>query len=134
MAKRNYSKKGRKIEPSVQTIVLSSSVVDPGTTGTFYCDLSQCASLLNRRFYRQGINWAVAGIKILTEGTGSITISKLPNTWVLSNAWTKSFKAWQKMNNEALAESESVRPKFLDFKIYADADHHALGYGQNLLP
>jgi hypothetical protein len=38
------------------------------------------------------------------------------------------------MNREALAESESVRPKFLDFKIYADAAHHAAGYGANLLP
>jgi hypothetical protein len=39
-----------------------------------------------------------------------------------------------KMNREALAETESVRPKFLDFKIYADDDHHKLGYGPNLLP
>ena len=38
------------------------------------------------------------------------------------------------MNNEALAETESVRPRFLDFKIYADATHHAAGFGANLLP
>jgi hypothetical protein len=38
------------------------------------------------------------------------------------------------MNNEALAQTESVRPKFLDFKVYADADHHQLGFGANLLP
>ncbi len=38
------------------------------------------------------------------------------------------------MNNEALEESESVRPRFLDFKIYADADHHSAGFGANLLP
>jgi hypothetical protein len=46
----------------------------------------------------------------------------------------KGFKAWQKMNDEALEESESVRPRFLDFKIYADAQHHLDGYGANLLP
>jgi hypothetical protein len=134
MAKRSYSKKGRNIEPSVQTVFLSSSTVAPGATGSFTADLSQIASLINRRFYRQGINWAVAGIKILTQGQGSITVKKLPNTWVLSNAWMKGFKAWQKMNNEALAEAESVRPKFLDFKIYADSTHHADGFGANLLP
>jgi hypothetical protein len=39
-----------------------------------------------------------------------------------------------KMNREALAETESVRPKFLDFKIYADDLHHKAGYGANLLP
>jgi hypothetical protein len=101
-----------------------------------YLDLSQVASLMNRRFYRQGINWAVAGIKILTPSgtTGEVTISKLPNTWIMSNSWEKSFRAWSKMNNEAMQEAQSVRPKFLDFKIYADSDHHSLGYGSNLLP
>ncbi len=134
MAKRFYSKKGRNIEPSVQTIFLSTPTVAPGATGSFTADLSQIASLINRRFYRQGINWAVAGIKILTEGNGSIAIKKLPNTWVMSNSWTKGFKAWQKMNREALSEAESVRPKFLDFKIYADSTHHTDGFGANLLP
>ena len=111
-------------------------VVPAGTTATLYADLSQVASLVNRRFYRQGINWAVAGFKVLTGAgsLGSVTVSKLPNTWVMSNSWTKGFKAWQKMNNEALAEAESVRPKFLDFKIYADAAHHTAGYGANLMP
>lgn len=132
MAKRKMSKRN-KIEPAVQTIVLSPSVI-PGGTGSFTADLSQMASLINRRFYRQGINWAVAGIKILTNGQGSVTVKKLPNTWVMSNAWEKSFRAWQRMNNEALSESESVKPRFLDFKIYADEIHHAAGYTTNLLP
>lgn len=118
--------------------------MQPNSAPNFYVDLSQVASLVNRRFYRQGINWAVAGFKFLntasssggvvTPFNGSITVSKLPNTWVMSNAWTKSFKAWQKMNREALSEAESVRPKFLDFKIYADDDHHAAGFAANLLP
>jgi hypothetical protein len=38
------------------------------------------------------------------------------------------------MNNESLEESESVRPRFLDFKIYADSLHHSAGFGANLLP
>ena len=133
MAKRKMSKRN-KIEPAVQTIVLKSPSVIPGGTGSFTADLSQMASLINRRFYRQGINWAVAGIKILTNGEGSVTVKKLPNTWVMSNAWEKSFRAWQRMNNEALSESESVKPRFLDFKIYADEIHHAAGYTTNLLP
>ena len=133
MAKRNYSKRS-KIEPAVQTISLITPAVTGGTVGSFYADLSQIASLLNRRFYRQGINWAVAGIKILTTGTGTIQVEKLPNTWVMSNSWEKSMRTWMKMNMEALAETESVRPKFLDFKIYADDAHHKAGYGANLLP
>ena len=108
----------------------------PAESGASYIDLSQVASLVNRRFYRQGINWAVSGFKVLTGPnlTGSVKISKLPNTWVMSNAWEKSFRTWTKMNNEALAETKSIRPKFLDFKIYADEDHHNAGFAANLLP
>lgn len=135
MAKRKYERMSRnKIEPSVMTMVFNTAPTTGGTTGTFTIDLSQCASLVNRRFYRQGINWAVAGIKIISAGSGSMIAKKLPNTWVMSNAWEKSFRAWQRMNNEALQEAESVRPRFLDFKIYADDVHHAAGYANNLLP
>jgi len=133
MAKRKYSSKS-KIEPAVQTIVLSTPTVVGGTTGNFTVDLSQVASLLNRRFYRQGINWAVAGIKILTQTNGYVTVSKLPNTWIMSNSWEKGMRTWGKMNNAALEEAPSVRPKFLDFKIYADVIHHNAGFGSNLLP
>ena len=104
--------------------------------GVSYIDLSQCASLVNRRFYRQGINWAIAGIKLIASPglTGEVSVSKLPNTWVLANAWEKSMRTWTKMNRESLQETESVRPKFLDFKIYADALHHDAGFAGNLLP
>ena len=128
MAKRSYSRKGSKIQPAVQTFTFVSEVTGPTI------DLSQCASLMNRRFYRQGINWAVAGFKFASESPGRITVSKLPNTWVMSNAWEKSFRTWTKMNNEALSETESIRPKFLDFKIYADSLHHSAGFAANLLP
>jgi hypothetical protein len=142
MAKRKYSaKRTNKIQPAVQTLYLVTPSVSQGASGSSYVDLSQIASLVNRRFYRQGINWAVAGFKFLTaEPTpgntliGSVTVEKLPNTWVMSNAWEKSMRTWNKMNREALAEAPSVRPKFLDFKIYADSGHHSSGFGDNLLP
>ena len=136
MARKSYTRKtsrGGKIQPAVQTMVFPLPI---GLGQSSYVDLSQVASLMNRRFYRQGINWAVAGMKVLTPSgtTGGVTISKLPNTWVLSNAWEKSFRTWSKMNNEAMSETESIRPKFLDFKVYADDVHHQLGYAANLLP
>ena len=128
------SRRSKKIEPAVQTM---SFAIPAGVSGneSSYIDLSQCASLLNRRFYRQGINWAVSSIKILTQSfAGQVLIYKLPETWVMSNAWEKGFRTWQKMNDEALEESESVKPRFLDYKIYADAGHHNIGYVANLLP
>jgi hypothetical protein len=125
-----------KIEPAVQTISFQLSPASPGPVTTDYIDLSQVASLVNRRFYRQGINWAVAGFKFLRPAgyEGTVGVAKLPNTWVMSNAWEKSMRTWMRMNNEALAEADSVRPRFLDFKVYADAAHHQAGYTANLLP
>jgi len=130
MARRRKSK----IQPAVQTMTFQYDV-DQGAE-VHYIDLSQCASILNRRFYRQGLNWAVSGIKILTTGTGSVSINKLPNTWVMSNAWEKCFRAWKKQQDEALesGDQQSVKAKFNDFKIYADDDHFRNGFADNLLP
>lgn len=129
--------KRKKVEPAVKTMSFYFTV-PAGSQSEQTIDLSQCASLLNRRFYRQGLNWAVAGMKVLTSSAttpqGIISVQKLPDTWVMSNSWHKGFAAWQKMNNEALEEAESVKPRFLDFKIYADSIHHVGGFGSNLLP
>ncbi len=138
MARRNYRKSSKKIQPSVLKMNFAFSTVKAQKKFD-YIDLSQCASILNRRFYRQGLNWAVAGFKVLAPqgleaSSGVVSIHKLPNTWVLSNSWEKGFRAWQRMNNEALKEAPSVKPKFLDFKIYANADHHSSGFANNLLP
>lgn len=134
MAKRKFNDRMSKIEPAVMTITLATPNTTAGSTSNNYFDLSQIASLLNRRFYRQGLNWAVAGFKFSSLQTGTINVAKLPNTWVMSNAWEKSFRSWQRMNDAALAESESVRPRFLDYKIYADHTHAVAGYGANLRP
>jgi len=128
-------KRMRKIEPAVQTLTFQFSVPAGGSVNDYTLDLSQCASLVNRRFYRQGINWAVSGFKMLTSSqTGTIAIKKLPDTWIMSNSWEKGFRTWQRLNSEAADESESIRPRFLDFKVYADASHHLAGVGANLLP
>ncbi len=135
MVRRKYSKKRMsKIEPAVQTLTFALSL--PAGNSNTYVDLSQVASLVNRRFYRQGINWAVAGFKLLTNAgdVGGLTIQKLPNTWVMSNAWEKSFRTWTRMNDAALEENESIKPRFLDFKVFADHAHAVAGRAANLLP
>ena len=135
MARNSRRSRGlKKLEPAVETLYFNTPVAGAGGTTTSYIDLSQCASLLNRRFYRQGLNWAVSRIQVFSGVGATVVVSKLPTTWVMSNAWEKSFRAWQRMNNEALEGSESVKPRFLDFKIYADSEHHAAGFGSNLLP
>ncbi len=134
MAKRMKSK----IQPAQMKLMFQlsdrGSTIPQNTFKTFYIDLSQCASVVNRRFYRQGLNWAVAGMRVSSSVESSLVVQKLPNTWVMSNAWEKGFRHWMEMNKQALESSESVRPKFLDFKVYADKNHHRIGDGDNLLP
>ncbi len=123
---------GKKVQPAVKT--LTFDLPSSPNLSNYYIDLSQCASIMNRRFYRQGLNWAVAGFTWYTVADGAMRINKIPDTWVASNAWEKGFRAWQKMNDEALEETESVKPKFLDFKVYMDEGHFDSGVANNLLP
>ena len=99
---------------------------------TVYVDLSRAASLANRRFYRQGLNWAVASIKVMSTTTdvsnkpipqvsplGRVVVSKAPTTWIGSNAWEKGFRHWQKQQKE----SGGVPGTFADFKVWLDESH-----------
>jgi hypothetical protein len=148
-------KKSSKLQPAVTKLTFRPSPVPVASAGpgvvpgsaTYYIDISQCASIVNRRFYRQGLNWAVSKIKLKTAAVqggvpypaaqnGEISISKLPSTWVMSNSWEKGMRHWLKEINETLEENgtESIKGKFLDFKIYADDGHWNSGFGNNLLP
>ncbi len=150
-------RKSNKIEPAVLTFALQTQTLpaaaQPGGAGTaitptvttLYADYSQIASLYNRRFYRQGLNWASAGMKMISSPTiptgtttvdAYVTVSKLPNTWVTSNAWEKGMRTWLRQQNEAidLAGMESAVARFRDFKIFADPLHVNTGYAANWLP
>lgn len=131
MARKSYSNRGRNIEPSVMTMTFATADT---VGGNYTLDLSQCASLVNRRFYRQGINWAVASIKVLAGVAGRCEVYKLPNTWVFANSWKKGMAAWLKLSRQSFEEAQSLPGRFLDFKIYLDSIHHTAGFGLNLLP
>jgi len=128
--------KQKRMEPAVDTLYIRTPTVPAGGISDFYLDLSQCASLANRRFYRQGINWAVGGFKFLTEGPTSFVTQKLPTTWVMHQAYKAAFDSWNKQQMAAVEESgaDSAVAAFRDFKIFADVGHVSSGYGANLLP
>ena len=118
-----------KLQPAVMTLNFS---------GDGFIDLSQSASIVNRRFYRQGLNWAVSGFTVQFAGaaTGNVRIETLPTTWVMSNAWQKAFSLWLKQQNEAIEEygAESTVARFRDFKIFMDTVHVTAGFSANLIP
>jgi len=117
MAKRRVS---RKSTPAVTRLWFH---VTPGT-GKNYIDLSLAASAANRRFYRQGTTWAVAGMSLHAgEGiTGVFDVSKMPETWVAKNAYSKSKKLWMKSQDQVLDDQPSIAAKYRDFKVFLDSD------------
>lgn len=117
-----------KQQPAVQTLVFATA---PELSGVNYIDLGQAVSIANRRAYRQGLNWSIAGIKIITANAGTVIVSKLNQTWVTSNAWEKAFRLWHQMNKQVLDTDPGLKPKFYDFKVGFDKDHD---FTNNLLP
>ena len=130
--------KSKKLEP---VPVKMTFKIDPGTN-TSYVDLSQCVSLVSRKFLRQGLNWAIGGVRVTlpAASTGqagnAVYISTLQHSWTVSNAWKKAQAHWLKQQNEALADSgsEDTAARYRDFKIYADKTHAIVGEAANLLP
>lgn len=116
-----------KLQPAVMSIMYETGKREGDTAD--WIDISQSASIVNRRFYRQGLQWAVSGMTVSFESggqaTGEFRVETLPTTWVMSNAWHKAFAAWKKQQDIALDESnqESVAAAFRDFKIFMDTAH-----------
>lgn len=113
------------IEPAVLTLTFSGISAPPGGLSSNYIDLSQVASIVNRRFYRQGLNWAVAGFKVLGAGAGTIQVSKVQNTWVTSGAWEKTMRTWLKQQNDSieLMGGQSGIARYRDYKVFLDDLH-----------
>lgn len=120
MAKR----KAKKMQPAVTRLWFH---IDSGNA-TNYVDLSLAASVANRRFYRQGLSWAVAGMTLHTAPdadkavTGNFDVSKIPETWMAANAHTMVKNIWLKSQDQVLDNQPSIAAKYRDFKIYLDEE------------
>ncbi len=101
---------------------------------TNYVDLAQCLSIVNRRSYRQAMNYAVASVEVFASTGGRVFVFSIPTTWVADNATTKAFEAWKDQRAEVLKEQPSLRAKWADFKIFMDSAHATAGVANNLTP
>jgi len=118
--------KTRRLQPAVMKLHFAFA---PNSTN--FVSISEAASRMNRRFMRQGLNWAVANVRVTTQpaavpGVGSSCyVNSIPHTWTVANAWNKAYHAWKDQQDEAIEEagSESAVARFRDFKISADIDH-----------
>ena len=96
--------------------------IDPANTRN-YIDLSLAASAANRRFYRQGKSWAVAGMTLHTPDgvVGDFDVSKVPDTWMAKNAHNKSKELWMRSQDQVLDLQPTVAARYRDFKVFLDA-------------
>ena len=119
--RRSKGKARRKLQPAVMQIALTVPNEES------YVDLALCASILNRRGYKQQCTkWAVAGFEVFQPaqgGDGALSILKAPETWIVENAYNKSKALYDRMNDQVLDLNEGIQGKYADFKIGLDSAH-----------
>jgi hypothetical protein len=99
--------------------------------GTYYIDIAQCLSLVNRRFYRQGMQYAVSDLEMNSDGVVTNLVYRMPETWIVASAWEKCMRHWLEQQNTFALDSgiESTTAAYRDFKVYLDEDHTVLPGG-----
>jgi len=104
-----------------------------GTETSHYIDLARDLSAVNRRLYRQGRDYHIRKVTIVSKNTwsvnqqpgsegGRVSVSTVPNSWVARNAWKRGFETWRKQRKEA-TDASGIKPgKFEDFKVHLSYD------------
>ncbi len=100
--------------------------------GNSYIDLAQDLSKVNRRLYKQGKTYAVAGISFGYNGdaqakTVSLVVSTAGDTWSVQNSYIKAKALWNNMNALVLKDNPSIKGTWHDFKVRLDDHHEAAG-------
>jgi len=109
------AKKYSKTSPTVTRLSFEST-----GSGTKYIDIARALSIINRKFYRQGVYYYVNSVELYNNSDGVVDLHTAPDTWVTKNAWNRGFAIHQKMN----ALSDLPRPKYHDFKVLLRADQN----------
>lgn len=123
-----------KMTNTVRKILLNTGPLDEVPTQGLFIDIAQCLSILNRKSYRQGYNYAISNIKFYSNTGTSIQVKILPNHWTMDNSTTKMFELWKDQRAEVLKESPSLKAVWSDCKFHMNTDHVTVGAGANLTP
>ncbi len=122
-----------------ETRITSRFDVEIDSHDSVYVDTAQCLSLINRKLVRQGHVFQINGLRFWSDDAASdsrsITVSALPRTWMMFNAYKKARSLWNQMNLEAIDSLGTGNlPKYYDFKVLFDKEHfenHILQEGSN---
>lgn len=112
--------------------------VDVTNNGGFV-DIAQCLSKLNRKLFRQGMQYVVSEIRINKSGAPNvdgIQIGRIPENYVSTNAWVKGLAKWNEQQLDELREAgaEDTSGKWRDFKVYMNVQHLGATSANNILP
>ena len=88
------AKKYKKTSPTQTRLSFEFS----GDSGQDYIDIAKALSIINRKFYRQGVYYYVNSIEVYNNEQGVVDLYTLPDNWVTKNAWNRGFQVFQKMN------------------------------------
>jgi hypothetical protein len=94
---------------------------------TQFIDVAMALSIINRKFYRQGVYYYVNSVEVYNDETGVVDLHTLPDNWITKNAHSRGFQLFQKMNSLVDSVSAVGRPKYHDFKIYMNDLHRTTG-------
>jgi len=100
--------------------------------GVSYIDIAEGLSQVNRRAYRQGMEYAVGKVTFGFQGNPvqilnvQLFCQTAGNTWSVHNAWKKAYSVWIKQQRRARRlVGQSAKPTWEDFKVYLDDAHRA---------
>ncbi len=102
----------------------------PGTMTSHYIDLARDLSRVNRRLYRQGRDYHVKKISIVSTTTpnsgNSVSACVIPDTWVARNAWHRGFRVMKDMYKNASENvSGNIEGTWSDFKVFMSNAHRS---------
>lgn len=115
-----------KIQPAQRTLIYTGTPSSGGLT--FDIDLARDLSALNRRLYRQGMQYYVQSVELARGDTGIsiMTVQTAGDTWMVHNAWKKGFKLWKSQQNDVERVMPGLQGKWADFKIELDDNSSTL--------
>ena len=132
MKKKSSAKRSRSAKKTMTPAVLTLryEVTNSGSAGTetsHFIDLAKDLSMVNRRLYRQGRDYHVKKITVVSSNTPNggnrVSASVIPGGWVSRQAWKRGFNVWNLMDKNASENiAGDIRGTWSDFKVYMTND------------
>lgn len=130
-AKKSTSKRSRSAKKTPAVRYLRYELTNSGTPGnetSHFIDLAKDLSAINRRLYRQGRDYHVKRVTIVSSNTPNgenrVSLSTVPNSWVAAGAWKRGFTTWNHMNADASMQTAgNLQGTWADFKVYMSNNH-----------